>query len=470
MKSYIDDRTRRCLLTLSGQTGSSALSILALWLASAIHRQSMWPGWEIVLAIVLIRLFFRLTRGPLPVLARRSIRKRAWRVLVDETVMGAVLLAAIFVMSWPVSRTIAGTYLGINLALQMIWLIVVRGLLAVLASDLRLISKNATRQVLIVGAGKQARQTADMLLDSPELETYLIGFLDYHKNELWRYRDVPLIGHPDQLPEIIAARQIDALIIAVESEDLPLTRRVFEIAEQMGVTVCLMSEIFRPRIARVRPGYINGIPTLIYRAVPEHQLSLLAKNVIDRTGALLGIILTAPIMLAAAAWIKLGTKGPIFFTQIRSGLNGKPFRMIKFRTMVHDAEEQKTVLQSQNEMSGPAFKIRNDPRITKAGRILRRTSIDELPQFFNVLMGQMSLVGPRPPLPKEVVDYRPWQRRKLSVKPGLTCLWQVSGRNDIDFDNWMKLDLKYIDNWSLWLDAKIIARTIPAVLKTTGAR
>ncbi len=464
------DRTRRLFLTLSGQTGSTVLSILALWLAMGVHGEVLELGWPMVLAVAVIRLMARVTRGPLPVLDRRSIPKRAWRVLVDESMVGAILVAIIYAMAWPITREAAVTYIGINLLFQMTWFVAVRWLISVNAADLRRMSRNAPQQqAVIIGTGRQACEAADRILNAPELETFLIGFLDYHRDELWRYRDAPLLGHPDELPKIIASCQVDALIIAVESEDLPLTKQVFELAEQMGVTICLMSDIFRPRIARVRHGHVNGVPTLIYRAVPENQLSLLAKHAIDRIGALLGIILTGPIMLAAALWIKLDSRGPVFFTQIRSGLNGKPFRIVKFRTMCSDAEDKKSQLQSQNEMSGPVFKMKNDPRVTRAGRLLRRTSIDELPQFFNVLIGQMSLVGPRPPLPKEVINYQPWQHRKLSVRPGVTCLWQVSGRNDIDFENWMKLDLEYIDNWSLWLDAKIIARTIPAVVRTSGA-
>ena len=187
-----------------------------------------------------------------------------------------------------------------------------------------------------------------------------------------------------------------------------------------------------------------------------------------KIGALVRLILFLPVMIAAAMAIKIDSRGPIFFRQTRSGINGKTFKLWKFRTMEIDAEKKKAELLSRNEMSGPVFKITNDPRITKVGHYLRKYSIDEFPQFMNVLTGDMSLVGPRPPLPEEVVDFEPWQHRKLSVKPGLTCLWQAGGRNDIDFEDWMKMDLEYIDNWSLWEDTKIMARTIPTVLKGSG--
>jgi exopolysaccharide biosynthesis polyprenyl glycosylphosphotransferase len=194
------------------------------------------------------------------------------------------------------------------------------------------------------------------------------------------------------------------------------------------------------------------------------------KRAIDILGSGLALILLAPVLAAAVIAIKLTSPGPVFFLQERVGLNKRRFKIFKFRTMVPNAEALMARLERQNEASGPVFKMRNDPRITPIGRFLRRTSVDELPQFFNVLKGEMSLVGPRP-LPLR--DYNgfneDWQRRRFSVKPGITCLWQVNGRSNISFDQWMKLDLKYMDEWSLWLDLKILVKTVPAVLRGQGA-
>ena len=173
---------------------------------------------------------------------------------------------------------------------------------------------------------------------------------------------------------------------------------------------------------------------------------------------------------ALALAIKLDSPGPVFFRQRRVGLQGRTFDIFKFRSMYLDAEERLESLRAQNEMSGPVFKMKNDPRITRVGRFIRRTSLDEFPQFWNVLRGEMSVVGPRPPLPSEVRQYKRWQRRRLSVKPGITCVWQISGRNNIDFDRWMQLDLEYIDQWSLWNDIQICLKTIPAVLGSRGAQ
>lgn len=193
------------------------------------------------------------------------------------------------------------------------------------------------------------------------------------------------------------------------------------------------------------------------------------KRVIDIAGALFGILLLSPLMIGAAILIKMSSKGPIFFKQKRMTKGGETFDMWKFRTMIVDADKLKDQLASQNEMSGPVFKIKNDPRITPVGRFLRKYSIDELPQLFNVLFGDMSLVGPRPPVYREVVKYRRWQARRLTVKTGLTCIWQISGRNQIDFENWMRMDLQYIDQWSLWMDIKILFKTVAVVVKGDGA-
>jgi exopolysaccharide biosynthesis polyprenyl glycosylphosphotransferase len=211
---------------------------------------------------------------------------------------------------------------------------------------------------------------------------------------------------------------------------------------------------------------------LVFRSTPEASWQALAKEVLDVVGAFALLVLTSPILLATALTIKLTSPGPILFRQQRSGLNGRPFTMLKFRSMVTDAEQLKQELAALNEMDGPVFKLTEDPRVTPIGRIIRRFSIDELPQLMNVLRGEMSLVGPRPLPVDEVKRFDDFaHRRRLSVKPGLTCLWQVSGRNNVrDFKDWVRLDLEYIDNWSLWLDLKILARTIPVVLVGTGAK
>lgn len=327
----------------------------------------------------------------------------------------------------------------------------------------------SNRNVLIIGTGEKAKLMADRMADNPQWGIHILGFLDFHRTGLWRYRDIPLIAHPDSLPDIVRNNQVDYLIIAVEDNDLPLTSHAFAIAEEMGVTVCLLSDPYFHPVSSARATTFMDLPAVVYSSLPDDRVQIAVKKSIDWIGALIGLVVSLPVMLATALLIKIEDGGPVLFRQTRSGHNGRPFTILKFRTMIPDADKLKESLAEQNEMCGPVFKIKNDPRITRIGSFLRKTSIDELPQFLNVLKGDMSLVGPRPPLPSEVSQYDRWQRRKLSVKPGLTCLWQVNGRSKIDFEDWMKLDLEYIDNWSLWLDTKILMRTIPAVFKRDGA-
>jgi exopolysaccharide biosynthesis polyprenyl glycosylphosphotransferase len=215
----------------------------------------------------------------------------------------------------------------------------------------------------------------------------------------------------------------------------------------------------------------DGFPLLSFSTTPTNEALLFVRRILDIILAGFILVIFGPlVMLPAAILIKLTSSGPVFFKQTRCGLNGRQFVMYKFRSMVTNAEQLRVELEGLNEMDGPVFKSSRDPRITGVGKIIRRRSIDELPQIFNVLRGDMSLVGPRPPLPAEVAKYERWQRRRLSMKPGMTCLWQISGRNEVSFDDWMKLDLTYIDNWSLLLDLKILLKTVPVVLLGRGAK
>ena len=232
--------------------------------------------------------------------------------------------------------------------------------------------------------------------------------------------------------------------------------------------VCLQADFIDLASSRYHTTDFAGAPAIVYSREPELTASRMAKELIDRVVAGFGLLIISPAIAAIATLIKLTSKGPVFFKQERCGLHGRRFNVFKFRTMVPEAESLREALNAQNEMDGPVFKMKNDPRITRVGRVLRKLSLDELPQLINVARGEMSLVGPRPPLPTEVREYDIWQRRKLSMKPGITCLWQVGDRNDTTFEQWMRQDLEYIDNWSLALDAKILLRTIPAVINATG--
>lgn len=470
MRQFISRHLYKVSLHSAGQAGAHLVSVTSLLSLLTIAGYGMSLTVESLAGLVLVRCVYCMTRGPRPVLPRCALRRGTKRVFVEEAAISVGLSAAAFILKWPVTLAFMAAFAAINMASQATLSWVMSRLLD-RVSRRRPAEGNVIKrsQILIVGTGRTGKNLADLILETPEIDTTIAGFMDYHRRGLWRYRDIPLIGHPDEVCRLAANCQVDAVMIAVEPEDLMLTIPLFSLAETMGVAVCLCPDMYHPTVARSRPEYIQGRSVMVYRAVPENGLALTAKELVDRIGALCGLIVLSPLMLITALAIKFDSKGPVFFRQTRSGLNGRPFKLLKFRTMCRRAERMKDELQILNEMSGPVFKVKNDPRVTGVGRLLRRTSLDELPQLVNVLKGDMSLVGPRPPLPHEVSQYEPWQHRRLSVKPGVTCTWQVTGRNAIDFDDWMKMDLEYIDNWSLWNDAKILARTIPAVIKGKGA-
>jgi lipopolysaccharide/colanic/teichoic acid biosynthesis glycosyltransferase len=231
----------------------------------------------------------------------------------------------------------------------------------------------------------------------------------------------------------------------------------------------LLSDLYGDYLPPPRVTQFGSLAALSFAPVHHGRTLLQFKRLIDLIGAAVLLTLSAPVLALAALAIKIDSRGPVLFRQVRCGMNGRPFQIVKLRTMTTDAEERKAALMEQNEMDGPVFKIRKDPRVTRVGKWLRRCSIDELPQFWNVLVGDMSFVGPRPPVPGEVAEYATFDRRRLSMRPGITCLWQVGGRNSIGFADWVKLDLEYIDTWSMALDLKILLRTIPAIFRGTGS-
>ena len=275
-----------------------------------------------------------------------------------------------------------------------------------------------------------------------------------------------------QIVHLLHAHSIFGVILSAKHTNFEQVEYVIRACELEGIEVWLIADFFSTQISRTSLDELLGRPLLIFRTAPEASWQGLAKQLMDFLGAFVLLAILSPLFLAIAAAIKLTMPGPVFFRQQRSGLSGAPFTLYKFRTMVTNAEQFKHELAAMNEMTGPVFKVTNDPRVTPTGKFLRKYSLDELPQLWNVLRGEMTLVGPRPLPVDEVKRFDNLaHRRRLSVKPGLTCLWQISGRNQIsDFKEWVRLDLEYIDNWSLWLDLKILVLTIPVVLRGTGAK
>jgi exopolysaccharide biosynthesis polyprenyl glycosylphosphotransferase len=282
-----------------------------------------------------------------------------------------------------------------------------------------------------------------------------------------------LAGAPVQeLIDLLHKHSVSGVLVTARHAQLERVESVIQLCEVEGVEAWLVADFFATQISKASFDEMFGHPLLVFRSTPETSWQVIAKQLLDFFGALALIVFTSPLMLFVALLVKFSTPGPVFFRQQRSGVNGAPFEIFKFRTMTSNAEQLKHELAAMNEMSGPVFKVTNDPRVTPIGKWLRKWSLDELPQLFNVLKGEMSLVGPRPLPVDEVRRFSDLaHRRRLSVKPGLTCLWQIQGRNQIsDFKEWVRLDLEYIDNWSIWLDLKILLLTPPAVLRGTGAK
>jgi len=326
------------------------------------------------------------------------------------------------------------------------------------------------RNILVVGSGRKAREFIQAVEAHNIWGMRIVGMIDKNQKlkgqEKYGHR---ILGTDRELKRILLNNPIDEVVCAVPFTQMANLQEILYACEELGITMHLVSNFFNMIIAKTETERLNGLPLLTFSSTPHNYFSLAFKHSFDFVFSALMLVVFSPFFLLISLLIKATSRGPVFFIQERCGLNGRRFRMLKFRTMVLNAEELKVALAGMNEMSGPVFKIKNDPRVTPIGKFLRKTSFDEFPQFINVLKGEMSVVGPRPPVPSEVEKYEYWQRRRLSMRPGITCLWQISGRNEINFDDWMKLDLQYIDNWHLWLDFKIILKTLPVVFLGRGA-
>jgi exopolysaccharide biosynthesis polyprenyl glycosylphosphotransferase len=347
-----------------------------------------------------------------------------------------------------------------------------RRVLRLVLAEIRLRGRNL-RHVLIVGTNPRAVKLASDLQADSALGYCILGFADREWPGMGEFRKSawPLVCDFTGLPSFLRHSVVDEVMIALPMHTFyGEASRVVALCEELGITTHCLSRLFDLKAARTGVEVLDHESLITVQAGAMQGGAFLVKRVLDIAISLLCIILFAPVFLVVTLLIKFTSPGPIFFVQERVGLSKRLISVHKFRTMVQDAEQKQHQLERFNEASGPVFKIKNDPRITPIGRFLRKTSIDELPQLFDVLKGDMSLVGPRP-LPMR--DYRgfdkDWQRRRFSIRPGITCLWQIMGRSSVSFERWMELDMEYIDRWSVWLDLQILIRTIPAVLKGSGA-
>ncbi|MBI2907002.1 MAG: sugar transferase [Chloroflexi bacterium] len=323
------------------------------------------------------------------------------------------------------------------------------------------------KRVLVVGGATLGRMVMHVLTTEPGLGYHLVGFVQCDGADgVGRFKCLGEIGDIDQLCRDHA---IDEIIIALPSSSHREVPQILEHCRKEGVRFRIVPDLYEVSLTRVDIDDLRGVPLLGVKDVSIRGANFWAKRAFDIILTFLLFIPTSPLWMAIALAIVLDSPGPVFFKQLRLGRGGKPFYAYKFRSMKENAEEERRKLEDLNEADGPIFKIRNDPRVTRVGRILRRTSFDELPQLINVIKGEMSLVGPRPPIPEEVENYQPWHRKRLETAPGITGLWQVSGRSELPFDEMVMLDIYYIENWSLGLDMTTLLRTIPAVLTAKGA-
>lgn len=400
-------------------------------------------------------------------LLSRPLSRQAARVLNFVVLMGILIGFINYSLMLEISRPVFFGFLSLTAVglifnrLGVRWVLLTRNL-----------NEYSRIRILIVGTDARAREIGRTLEESKMWGTHVAGYVRHDDDPEEDAQGLPVVGSVSDLPLLIQERSpADEIIFTdIHKRDFASFEQLARLCESLGIKTRVVAELFPTSTSKISLEFLDDLPLVTFSTVPEHNLSTIAKRILDFFIALVGLIVFAPLLAIVAAAVKFTSPGPVFYLQVRCGLYGREFELIKFRTMIDGAEDRLWEIRHLNEMDGPVFKMRNDPRVTPLGRFLRKFSVDELPQLWNVLKGEMSVVGPRAPLPEEVEHYRTHQRRRLSVRPGITCLWQVSGRNDIDFQRWMDMDLQYIDNWSLWLDLEIMLKTIPAVFTGRGAR
>jgi exopolysaccharide biosynthesis polyprenyl glycosylphosphotransferase len=395
-------------------------------------------------------------------------------ICILKAVLTALIILVLLLFLWhmaDISRLFLALFAGLTVAL----LFAVR-VGRMLLHHNGIVQGSYQREILIIGSRDRAKDLIQYLQSVSYYSCRILGCLEVDESSIGRevVAGVKVIGSMKDFRQILLELAVDEVIFAMPLKHIDNAAALIADTEHLGINMRILPDWqihqmrYRPEIAAVHVEDFVGLPTLSLTSTSRRVCELTLKELIDRCSAFLGLILLSPLFVLISLTIRLTSEGPVFFRQKRSGLNGRTFSLYKFRSMVLNAEELRAGLEDLNQEDGPAFKLDKDPRVTWIGRLLRKTSLDELPQLINVFKGEMSLVGPRPPIPAEVEQYDLWQRRRLSMKPGITCIWQVSGRNSVAFDQWMRMDLDYIDNWSLWLDIKLLLRTIPAVVLGTG--
>lgn len=417
------------------------------------------------LLVIVCLLSFRFSHV-YPYKVGRSVVEETYTI-GTATTLAVVVLSGINLVYQPLS------YSRLLFLYTAILIICFLGLSRLLIVGLRLHLRHygiGVKRVLLVGAGDLGRMVMRTVMARPELGYQVVGFLD--DNVAKGQTDIgpfKALGPLENCNEVLAQYAIDNVIICLPWQSHRMIQRLLRTCEHHQIRAQIVPDFFQFTRQQLQVEELNGIPLLGTRELSIQGWNLVLKRAADLLLTTVAGLLVLPVMALIGAAIRLDSAGPVIYQQMRIGKNGKPFTCYKFRSMVTHADEMRDTLAELNEATGPLFKVRNDPRQTRVGRFLRRYSLDELPQLYNVLRGEMSLIGPRPNLPYEVEQYQEWHKKRLSVSPGLTGLWQVSGRSDLTFDEMVLLDIYYVENWSLALDLHILLRSIPAVLKGRGA-
>jgi exopolysaccharide biosynthesis polyprenyl glycosylphosphotransferase len=463
-------RLIRNLTMIADLAATILVFLLAYWIrdvfsgddpADFLSHLALLP---LVLAIWFFFLsYFGAYRGP----RESSCFDYAWAIIKAVAAGLALLLTLLFLLKIQyVSRVIVVLFAVLNtIALFVVRLWVVRYFRASLKDG------ESYLKVLIIGTGSRARRLLKTLRGNSAWGLHIVGHLDLDEILVGTHVDgAEVLGVVEDISSILKGNVIDEVILAIPRAMISDVERIAFACEEEGVRFRVMADVFDVHVARMELVYIGGIPLLTLYPVALEEWKVLVKRIMDLVISVSLLPVVLPVTAGIAIAIKLDSPGPVFYVQQRVGLNKRRFSMFKFRTMGVGSDRMQKEFEHLNEAEGPIFKIANDPRITRVGRILRRTSLDELPQIFNVIQGEMSLVGPRPMSLRDVDLFdKGIQRKRFSVKPGITCLWQVSGRSLLPFSKWLELDLYYISHWSLGMDLKILLKTIPAVVRGTGA-
>ena len=433
------------------------------------------PNYYAILLLIIIAWYISFRWMDMYKSYRQASFWQFFTAILKSNFLGMLLVSIAMYLTHiqEVSRLLMGIFLVLNICLLTLFKFIVFKTLEKIRTD-----GFNTKNVLIVGSKKRAEKVIETVESNRTTGYRILGCFDIEEEMLGAqvYNGHKVIGLIQDLEYFLRNNIVDELIFAMPLKKIEHGDRYIALAESMGIKVRIIPDwelhylMYRPGIATIKFDDFLGVYNMCLQSTPINEGRLFIKNVFDIAAAFVLLIIFSPFFIFIGAAIKICSKGPVFYGQERLGMNGRRFVAYKFRTMVDHADELLKELEEMNEADGPVFKIKDDPRIIPfVGRFLRKTSLDELPQLFNVLKGEMSLVGPRPPIPKEVDQYSVWQRRRLSIKPGMTCLWQIApGRNELSFEEWMKLDLKYIDNWSLFNDFKILVLTFKAVITGAG--